>query len=215
MSWSNQFPVENPTSAFYEFSQKHETFVRFDKASQQEVPIESGEFIFIRQRMRVTGHSEKYGLSIRGTEGENINSHLVANVFLKAPDGKYNKIELVRGTWADNKADFKEVGGKYCAMIYAALIKDQMASLVCLECKGAGLSFLDFKTKNFGEFGNHLIKIEGVTEEKKGTNKYLAPVFGLGRQMEDQHRELAIQLYNRLDNYIQSYDQEQLKALAE
>lgn len=167
----------------------------WDKELGEEVILDSLDFIVLDMLSSITGWDDEsenniYSNLFRTTKDE---------VSVKA-DGK----EIFKGTYAEDKAKIKELGGKFTSNIFALAMINGDYTPVRIELVGSSIW-------NWSEFLNehgrtniyqYIVTATKGEQQKKGAVKFYTPVFTFVKADDDLCSQADEFTAQKLDPYI-------------
>lgn len=197
-----------PTSKYIEWSSSKKCFSYWDKANSKEVLIELPvKFQFLEEFHTIKGFHEQTDAGIYSNEVKFISTEELTVKSFKS------KEPLAEGLYKDIKDKVKSIGGKYGKSVYA-LIDGEIVNFQLYGASIAPFMFFLNGDKSKGIKGHsHLletnfIEVKDFTNEKKGANKYTAPIFSIGDTYNTDEAEQAANKYKDIVNYFDKYSKD-------
>jgi hypothetical protein len=197
--------TSNPSTKFLEWKSSEKCFSYWDKTTEKNVLVKLPvKFQFLEEFHTIKGFHEGSESGIYSNEIKFISTEKLTVKSFKS------KEPLAEGLYNEIKDKVKSFGGKYGKSVYALLDGE----IVNFQLYGASISPFMFFTNGDKKKGvkgyNHLletnfIEVKDFTDEKKGANKYTAPVFSIGETYEPEEAELAAEKYKDIVNYFDKY----------
>lgn len=145
---------------------------------QENVNLDSLNFILLDVRSSITGWSDEESANVYSDYFKNTKEEITVRV-----KGK----ELVAGSYADKKAEIKEVGGKFTTNLFtlAFINGEYVPAVISLT----GASLMDWSqfvsAEGLKNIYKYLITASKGDQQKKGAVKYYTPVFSVADADED------------------------------
>lgn len=199
---TNQGP-KNPAKYFAQWKSTEQTFVYYDKAQKKNILLKLPfTFIPLAKAVCIKGYYEPDKMSYVSNEVSNPKTDPFV---IKAYNNitKKNHVAFT-GLWENISKDVKAVDGAWTESIYGAA-KDEKGKLqvINVQLNGSGIThWFDFLKDN--KIWGSAITVKGFTNEKKGSNKYVAPTFSLMKIGEKSNLEAA-ELQKEVLAYLAEY----------
>jgi len=193
--------LKNPAEKFIDWSGSEGKFKWYNKEEKDEpnkginyieLPF---TFIPLDTLVTVKGYNEPEGISYWSNEVRNIQTDIIT---VRSKSGV-----VMSALWEGVKAKLKPKGAKYFQSVYVAIKEGKEYKLANLQIGGSALKpFMDFcKDHKLMEVA---VTVKSFTNEKKGANKYKAPVFEVVA-VSEKANEAAIELDKILQEYLTAY----------
>ena len=194
--------LPNPSQKWLEWDSKAKGFRYWDSEAKEQVKIKAPlKFIFLAERSTVIGfHSES---------NSRIYSNDVQNVKTEALRVASKAGLLVNGYLADIKDKIEDLGGKNAARVYAVLNGELVNFVLAKSFRGKWIDFCKAHPRAKKEWANNYLEITGTETVKKGGTTFNVPIFGWGAELTEGEVDLADQLYDTLDEYFTSKNNNQ------
>lgn len=215
--------TSNPATKFLEWNSSNKCFSYYDKElkskliseGKTEKEIREGKLANVLVKLPVKFQFLEEFHTIKGFhEGSEAGIYSNEIKFISTEELKVrsfkSKEPLAEGLYKDIKDKVKSFGGKYGKSVYALLDGE----IVNFQLYGASISPFMFFTNGDKKKGvkghNYLletnfIEVKDFTDEKKGANKYTAPVFSIGETYKPEEAELAAEKYQDIVTYFDKY----------
>ncbi len=196
---------KTPATKFLEWDSTNKCFKYWDKEIEKSILVELPvKFQFLEDFHTIKGFHEQTDASIYSNEIKFISTEELTVKSFKS------KEPLAEGVYKDIKDKVKSIGGKYGKSVYA-LIDGKIVNFQLYGASIAPFMFFLNGDKQKGIKGyNHLletnfIEVKEFTNEKKGANKYTAPIFSIGETYESDEAELVANKYKEVADYFDKY----------
>lgn len=198
MSRSNPSPT-SPVRRYLSWAGSKGYLIHYDKQAEEEIPVEPPfSFLVLDELTTIGGFSKANKSRIWSNEVRSVDDPLI----IRTSAGT-----LLTGSYNQMKDKLKAEGGKYAKSVYIAYQEPSGEGFEWvignIKLVGAAMgSWFDFNKKHDVYRGG--VRITGFTNEKEGTNEYMAPVFEIW-QPSDADNEAAVDLDRTLQQYLDTY----------
>lgn len=196
----------HPAVYWFEWNGTDGNFRYWDKELNEgeggRVEVPNGfSFILLDQTASVTGYSEKLEKGIFSNEVRDTRTERFTVKVHKSNQ------TLAEGIYSDIKERIQVNGGKFTANCYVAFKHNKKLMIGVVQMRGASITpWFEFVKENRKGIYEKAIIVKSTTQEKKGRNEYLAPVFELLEISEATNKE-AIALDGQVQEFLKSYFQ--------
>jgi len=193
---SNDLPVTstNPAVRFLEWKAKEGYFSYYDKGAGENIKVELPiRFAFLEHYHAVRGWDDKSNSRLFSNEVLRIGQQeLVVRSF---GDGV-----IAQGLYTDIKPIIIGRGGKYHRSIY---VMTEEGEIYNIQVKGAASAvWSDFYKENKSSIFDCWVEVTGTDEGKKGSIKWLEPVFEIGKKLTKKEDMMANAAGQQLATYF-------------
>lgn len=193
MSRSNNTEITNPSTRYFEFSGSEGKVKYYDKDAKENVFLDLPfTFLVLDTLTTIKGYSDEHDSGIwsneiRNTKTDELTVRTKGGILAQ---GLYDQVKSV-------------VGAKYSQSVYIAYKDGDELKIGNLQLHGAAIGpWIEWrKGKNIYDGA---VAITGTTNEKKGSNKYFAPVFEAKPTSEETDAK-AKELDTVLQEYLTAY----------
>lgn len=201
----SQPKLQNPCSKFIEFKADSGVFRFWNKEKKENVEIKLPiKFIVLDELNTIKGFNDKTQSGIYSNEVHSLN-HQTLNV------RTFKGGASLKGKYAEIKGEIKDMGGKFCKSVYAALINGDELELVNFQLTGAAFSsWMDKEV----DVSTQAIVVTGTEDRKKGKVEYKIPVWN-GEALTADELEEAIEMDKKLQDFLKSKKLQDAKASEE
>jgi len=195
----------NPAKYFANWKSTKNCFVYYDKATRTkdvEIPLPFS-FIVLARCVCLKGYNEPEGCSYISNEVKDPNKDkFTVRVYNNAT--KKSKV-FISGLYKDISKETKAVGADWTESVYIAVKNAQgELEIANLQLNGSGIThWFDFTKEN--DVWTSSIHVKSFSNEKKGINKYTAPIFLAGtinKETDIKAAELQRKILSYLDGYF-------------
>jgi len=195
----------NPAKYFAQWKSTKNCFVYYDKATKTkdvEIPLPFS-FIVLARCVSLKGYNEPEGCSYISNEVKDPNKDkFTVKVYNNAT--KKSKV-FISGLYKDISKETKAVGADWTESIYIAVKNTQgELEIANLQLSGSGIThWFEFMKQN--NIWTSSIHVKSFSSEKKGINKYSAPIFLAGKinkETDVKAGELQKNILSYLDGYF-------------
>lgn len=191
--------VQNPAVRWFEWNGEAGGVRYYDKDQKKNVDLGSDfTFLLLDQLGSVRGWHEASASGIYSNEVKDTRQDaLIVRAFKGGT--------LVEGLYKDIKDRANSLGGQFVAALYIAFKHDGGLAIGSLRLKGAALgTWMEFTKAHRADLLKKAVRINGVTEGKKGRIVYRMPVLTLA-DVSDDTNKIAIGLDNTLQEFFKVY----------
>lgn len=189
MSRSNNEQLVNPAKRFFEWSGSEGKIKWYDKETKENVYIDLPfTFLVLDTLVTITGYSDAdqsgyWSNEIRSTQKDELTVRTKHGI---AKRGLYSEVKDL-------------VGAKYTQSVYIAYRGENGLEIGNLKLSGSAIGpWIEFRKGR--DIYSGAVAVTGKTQEKKGANKYFAPVFEAKTTSEETNARA-----NELDQELQAY----------
>ena len=190
-------PQSNPTTIFIDWKSNEKHFSYYDKENKIQVAIPLPfRFLALNEMHTVKGWSDAFQSGIYSNEVK-----LISTQPLSVKTFKNDKIAT--GLYSEIKEKIKAAGAHYVKSVYVMLDDGSLANL---QLKGSACqAWSDFTKKNRSRISEEWITVANAIEGKKGAVTFYSPEFRLDKSLSKNEVDLADELFNTLEIYLNSY----------
>lgn len=198
--------INNPAVLFLHWNKQDGVFQYYDKQKEETIQLATKiQFAVLDILHTSGGFSQENERSYYSNEVRNIQSDELRI--------KCKKKTVFTGLYEKAAKELAGDGYKYAQSVYIALFGKNETKLCNIKLDGsavgAWISFQnsdgDYKKKPNPEIYKNLIRVVGKTDvKKKGTSKWVEPIFDFAEISEKQETE-AIELDKQLQEYLKAY----------
>jgi hypothetical protein len=205
--------LANPATRWFEWNGEKGEVRYYDKDAKQNVSVPNGfTFLLLDQLASVRGWHESSQSGIYSNEVKDTTKDVLVVKSFKGGT-------LAEGLYKDIKLEVNNAGGNYNACCYIAF-KDDSGALVIgsMRLKGAALgAWMEFTKAHRSDLYKGAIRIDGVTEGKKGRVVFYTPTFKVlptTPETDAAAKALDAQLQDFLNAYLRRNKRDQAEAVA-
>lgn len=192
---------KNPCQHWMQWDSGNGCWKAYDKETKQNISYPSDtRFICLDALSTVTGFSDAFQKGYYGNEVRNVGKDIIRAMC----DGK----EVAKGIWRDIKIQVRDI--KFATSVYVMAKLGNDYQLANLRLSGAAVTgWIEF-TKSVGGisalFGDVVVTVTEVTQEKKGSVNYTVPHFSIvSRTLTPEAAAKADELDTQLQQFLEQY----------
>lgn len=195
--------LKNPAAYFAEWSSANKCFSYYDKETKKKVLIPLPfTFIVVDKLVTVKGYNEPENT---GYDSNEVYNPKKEEFIVRARNNYTKKTTIyIRGLWENIKEKCNAVDAAWTESVYIG-VKDEKGELILanLQLNGSGMThWFDFLKSN--DIWSTAVQVNGFSNEKKGTNNYVAPIFETIK-ISKETNDKATALQKHLRAYLSTY----------
>lgn len=222
MSFSTGFKegMQNPCKIFIEFKPDEGKFKYWDKEQKENIEVSLEQFIILDDNLfTITGYSKELDTGVFSNEVRNVKNDVITVCY--RPKKGTTRQELFKGTYENIKADVNNLVGRsgYTASVYILVPKCYIGGegnewvIANIKFVASSLNtWINFRNENRNKFSTNSVCFTGTTDKTKKAGKstieWTEPILELGKELNDNLKEIA----KEEDIHLQEYLSEYLKA---